>query len=338
MSNEQSNEASLANRKVSFVIPCYNSEKTISSVIEEIVSCVRGGDQYEIICVNDCSSDNVQAVLENEAANNSRVKVIQLSINGGQHNALMAGFNYVTGDIVVCLDDDGQTPACDSYRLIDALDDDHDVIYARYAQKKHGLVRNLGSKFNKWTGEIMIGMPKDVFESSFFACKRFIIDEVIKYKNPYSFIQGLILRTTRKLGNVDVEHRDRLEGSSGYSMAKLIGLWLNGFTSFSVKPLRVSAIVGFVLAFLGFIFGIIVVIRKIVDPSIAAGYSSLMAVILVVGGLLMIMAGMLGEYIGRIYISLNNSPQYVIRKTVNIEEATRAHSKEGNGHDDNPVS
>lgn len=310
-------------RIISFIIPCYGSEKTISSVVEEIVSSMRPDDDYEIICVNDNSPDDVLSILKSLASQDRRIKVISFAMNFGQHNALMAGYRHATGDIVVSLDDDGQTPACKSYSLIDALDDQHDVIYARYPKKKHNWYRNVGSRVSAAMGRAMMSSPKDLYGSSFFACKRFIIDEIIRYENPYTFVAGLIFRSTGKIGNVDVEHRAREVGSSGYSFKKLISLWLNGFTSFSVKPLRVASIVGFALAVIGFVYGVFVVVNKLLSPGIAAGYSSTMAVILFVGGMLMLMMGLLGEYVGRVYISLNKAPQYVIRDTFNIEEGER---------------
>lgn len=309
-----------ARRKISFVIPCYGSEKTIAQVIQSIQRTVKGSDDYEIICVNDSSPDQVQTVLEANAERDSRIKVIRLAKNFGQHNALMAGYRHTTGDIVVSLDDDGQTPAEECYKLIDAINDDCDVVYARYQDKKHNTFRNLGSKIAAWMGRIMINYPKDFYGSSYFACKKYVINEISRYENPYTFIAGLIFRSTNRIKNVDVEHRERMSGHSGYSFSKLLALWLNGFTAFSVKPLRIASFVGFVCAITGFIFGLVTVIRKLLEPAIAIGYSSMMAVLLFVSGVLMIMLGLIGEYIGRIYISLNNSPQYVIRDTCNIDD------------------
>lgn len=306
-------------RIISFVIPCYGSENTISAVIAEIVATVKETDEYEIICVNDNSPDDVLSVLRTEAERNEHVKVISFSMNFGQHNALMAGYRESVGDVVVSLDDDGQTPACDSYKLIDALDEDHDVIFARYANKQHNSFRNLGSRFASHMGHAMMNAPKDLYGSSFFACKRYVIDEISNYENPYTFIAGLIYRSTDKLGNVDIVHRSRTQGESGYSLKKLISLWLNGFTSFSVKPLRAASVVGFIIAAAGIIYAIVIIVRKLVIPDIAIGYSSMMAALLFIGGMIMIMLGMLGEYVGRAYLSLNKAPQYVIKETMNID-------------------
>jgi len=308
------------NKKLSFVIPCYGSEKTISSVIGEIVETVIDNNTYEIICVNDCSPDGVHKVLKDLAENNKNIKVLNLAKNFGQHNALMAGYRHVTGDIIVSLDDDGQTPARDCYKLINALNDDIDVIYARYSEKKHSLFKNFGSKMATWMGRALIEVPVNLYLSSYFVCKRYVIDEIIKYENPYSYICGLIVRATKKIRNVDIEHRAREVGSTGYTFSKLLSLWLNGFTAFSVKPLRIATILGLICSLFGFIYGAWIVIEKLFTNSATPmGYSSMMAATLFIGGMIMLMLGLIGEYIGRIYISINNAPQYVIREKFNCD-------------------
>ncbi len=307
--------------KISFVIPCYGSEKTIGIVVNEIIETVtsHGGYDYEIILVNDSSPDNVFSAITGLAKNNNHIKGIDLARNFGQHSAIMAGFVNVTGDIVVCLDDDGQTPASEMFLLIDKLSE-NDLVFAKYKDKKHSLFRNFGSKINDKMAQWLIGKPKDLKIMSYFACKRFIVDEVLRYKNPFPYISGLLLRTTNKIANVEIHHRERLEGSSGYTLKKLFLLWVNGFTAFSVKPLRIATFAGCITAVIGFIYGLYIIIKKIIYPLTPMGYSSTMAVMLFLGGMVMLLLGMIGEYVGRVYISLNNAPQYVIRKTVNIDD------------------
>ena len=305
--------------KLSFVIPCYGSEKTIEHVIQGIEETVTGKNPYEIICVNDCSPDNVFKVLEKLAEQNDKIKVINLSKNFGQHNALMAGYRYCTGDIIVSLDDDGQTDPRLCYSLIKAIDDNTDVVYARYPSKKHNAFRNFGTWMSQKMKIWLCEWPKDLTCTSYFAAKRFIIDEIIKYENPYTFPSGLIIRTTRKIKNVDIEHHKRESGKSGYTFKKLINLWLNGFTQFSVKPLRIATLCGVFVATMGFAYAIVIIIKKILHPSITVGYSSIMCALLFIGGMLMIMLGLIGEYVGRIYICMNQPPQYVIRNTINVE-------------------
>ncbi len=308
--------------KLSFVIPCYGSEHTIGTVVDEIVSTVEadGRYDYEIILVNDSSPDNVFSVIEKLARENPHVKGIDLARNFGQHSAIMTGFSFVTGDITVALDDDGQTPASEMFRLIDALDESCDLVFAEYKDKKHSGFRNFGSKVNDKMAQWLIGKPKNLKIMSYFACKRYVVDEVLRYPNPFPYISGLLLRVTNKIKNVEVDHRERLDGKSGYTFGKLLLLWINGFTAFSVKPLRIATFVGVFTAVVGFLYGLYVIINKIIHPGVPLGYSSTMAVMLFIGGMIMLLLGMIGEYVGRIYISINRSPQYVIRRTVGIGE------------------
>lgn len=306
--------------KLSFVIPCYGSEKTIEHVVNGIVDTVGDKNPYEVICVNDCSPDGVYNVLEKLAKKNKCLKIVNLARNFGQHNALMAGFHHVTGDIVVCLDDDGQTDPKDCYKLIDALDDNADIVYAKYPKKKESPFRLFGSwtavKMSQW----LCSIPKGVELNSYYACKRFVVEEMIRYENPYPYLAGLQVRATLRLKNVDVPHHEREYGKSGYSLKKLVSLWMNGFTAFSVKPLRIATVVGGITASTGFLFAIYVIVKKILTPSMPMGYSSTMCVLLFIGGMLMLMLGLIGEYIGRIYICINKAPQYVVRNTINIDE------------------
>lgn len=309
-------------RLVSFVIPCYNSSRTIGKVVEEINATMEGLKQYdhEIILVNDSSPDDTFEEIRRICKEHKNVCGVNLARNFGQHSALMAGFHYVQGDIVVCLDDDGQTPAEEAGKLLTKIEEGFDVVYARYEHKQHSAFRNIGSKVNELMTRVMLGKPKELYLSSYFAAKRFIIDEMARYTNPYPYVIGLVLRSTKKITNVSVNHREREIGTSGYTLGKLFALWFNGFTAFSIKPLRVATVMGALSAVAGFIYGTYTIIKKLIDPNIVIGFSSLMAAIMFIGGMLMLMLGIIGEYIGRIYISLNNSPQYIIRECIDERE------------------
>jgi len=301
---------------ISFVIPCYKSALTIRQVVDEIKGTMEN-EEFEIVFINDASPDNTFDVIRELCVENVNVIGINLNENFGQHAALMAGFNHVNGDIVVCLDDDGQTPANEAGKLITAILQGHDAVYARYEKKRHSRFRNFGSYINELMARILLEKPKDLYISSYFAVKRFIVDEMIKYENPYPYVIGLLLRSTKDIVNVDVCHREREVGKSGYTFGKLIMLWLNGFTAFSVKPLRIATATGFVVAIAGFVYGIVTIIRKLLGLNYILGFSGLMSVLLFLGGLNLIMLGLIGEYIGRIYISLNKSPQFIIREILN---------------------
>lgn len=305
--------------KLSFVIPCYGSEHTIESVITEIdeIMALRSGYDYEIICVNDGSPDNVFAILKDIARINPRLLVVDLSKNMGRASAIMAGYSFAKGDYVVNLDDDGQCPMDELWRLYDALGKDYDVSMARYPKKKQSAFKNFGSSVNSLMSRILIGKPKSLQFSNFAIVKQYIIDEILNYKNPYPYLEGLILRSTRRIVNVEMEERKRFNGHGNFTFIRSLKLWLNGFTAFSVKPLRIATVMGGLIALVGFVACVAVVIGKIVNPGIPMGYSSTMAVILFLGGMIMIMLGLIGEYIGRIYICINNSPQYVVREVIN---------------------
>lgn len=303
---------------VSFVIPCYRSALTLKKVVEEVDTAMAAieGYEYEMVLVNDCSPDETFSVIRTLCGENERIKGINLARNFGQHAALMAGFAYATGDIVVCLDDDGQTPADEVGKLIAAIEEGADVVYAKYEHKKHSWFRNFGSKLNDLMTRVMLGKPKDLFVSSYFAMRRFVAEEISRYDNAFPYVIGLVLRTTKNIVNVTVTHREREVGTSGYTLRKLINLWVNGFTSFSVKPLRMATVMGALCAGGGFVYAIYTIIKKFVNPAVPAGFSSLMSAILFIGGMLMLMLGLIGEYIGRIYVCMNHSPQYVIKEVI----------------------
>lgn len=306
---------------ISFVIPCYNSSRMIGNVVNRLQCTMsQAEEEYEVILVNDASKDNTFEVIRELCKKNKDLIGVNLNENFGQHAALMAGFHQVNGDIVVCLDDDGQTPPEESVKLIEAVRRGFDAAYARYEVKKHSGFRNFGSKINDLMARILLDKPKDLAVSSYFAAKRFIIDEMIKYENPYPYVIGLLLRTTKNIVNVDINHKERTVGQSGYTFRKLLMLWMNGFTAFSVKPLRIATGTGFFVAAVGFIYGIITIIRKLIGLNYVLGFSGLMSAFLFLGGLNLIMLGLIGEYIGRIYISLNKSPQFIVREVVRGED------------------
>lgn len=309
-------------KKVSFVIPCYRSEHTLPGVVAEIEEKMDslGRYAYDIFLVNDCSPDDTLGTIRRLCREHSHIRGVSFSRNFGQHSALMAGLRYSDGDYVVCLDDDGQTPANEVDKLLDKLEEGYDAVYARYEHKRHSAFRNLGSKVNELMARTMLGKPARLYVSSYFAVRRFVVDDMVRYENSYPYVIGLVLRVTKNITNVVVNHREREEGSSGYTFKKLVGLWFNGFTAFSVKPLRIATGIGAVCAMGGFVYGVYTVIKRLVNPDVPVGFSSTMAMIVFFGGMIMLMLGLIGEYIGRIYISLNNSPQYVIREKINFDE------------------
>ena len=308
----------LEKESISFVIPCYRSEQTIEGVIHEITDTMNTLTQYtyEVILVNDSSPDNTFVTIRELCEKYDFITGVDLAKNFGQHAALMAGMRISEGDIVVCLDDDGQTPANEVGKLLAKLEEGYDVCYASYGKKQHSGFRNFGSKVNELMTRVMLGKPKELYISSYFAVKRFVVNDMLRYEQPYSYVIGLVLRATKNITNVEVNHRAREVGRSGYTLGKLLSLWFNGFTAFSIKPLRIATFIGCVCACGGFLYGIYTIIKKLILVDVQAGFSALMSVLVFIGGMIMLMLGMIGEYVGRMYLCMNNSPQYVIREVI----------------------
>ncbi len=310
-------------KKISFIIPCYGSEKTVEIVINEIIKTVLEKKEYdyEIVAVNDFSPDNVLDILKKLAQENEKIKVLSLAKNMNRPGALMAGMSICTGEYVVLMDDDGQCPMDHLWDLVKPIEEGHDVTIAKYPTYKQSKFKSFGTIVNRKMTEIIIEKPKDLSFTNFSILKKFIVDEILKYKNPYPYMTGLLLRTTNDIVNVEMEERKRITGNTTFTLKKMLKLWINGFTAFSVKPLRLSTIIGFFTALAGFAYGIHIIIHKVfIHPEIAQGYSSLMAALLFIGGIIMVMLGLIGEYVGRIYICINNSPQFVIKEKYNIKD------------------
>lgn len=300
---------------LSFVIPCYRSEHTIGAVVRELADTLKTRPDYdhEIVLINDGSPDDTAGAIRGLCKDYPAVVFVDLSRNFGQHSALMAGFHQAKGDIIICLDDDGQTPADECFKLIDKVAEGYDIVFADYGVRRQSGFRNLGSRFNAACNHFFFNQPKELHANSYFACRRFVVDSALQYPNPFPYVTGLLFQSVSRYCNVQVIHRARMEGESGYTLKKLVSLWTNGVTAFSIKPLRLASYLGWIVAGGGFLFTIITIIRKLVNPAMQAGWASTVALILFMGGLIIGLIGIVGEYIGRIYLSINRYPQFVVR-------------------------
>ena len=307
-------------KKVSFVIPCYYSQDTISGVVQDIFKEFPK-DEYdiEVVLVNDGSKDNTYEVLKGLAKKDNRVVAIDQSRNFGQDGATMCGLTVATGDYIVVLDDDGQNPPCEAHKLLAEIEKGYEAVFAVYHEKKDSSFKKFGHDLNDMMVTTLIGKPKDIELNSYFVITSFVRNQMIKYQGAYPYIWGLILRSTDNIANVYVEHKSREVGESTYTLRKLIGLWLDGAISFSIKPLRITSVLGFTATMIGFVLVIIIAVRTLAYGDVA-GWTSIMAAILIIGGLQMIMLGMLGEYVGRSFLNGNNSPQSIIRERYSTNE------------------
>ena len=275
--------------------------------------------EFEFVLVNDYSSSSkTMPVLKKLAEEYPCVTVLNLAKNAGQHNAIMAGLNYAKGDILIGMDDDMQTHPSQLPYLFEELEKGYDIVYGYYPEKKHSAFRNFGSWVNYISVRILIGKPKELKTSSYWVARKFVRDSVIEYQAPYAYIQGLFLRTTRNISCIPIQHFQREEGESNYTFKRLLKLWSN-IIGFSITPLRLTEYCGFGLSLLSIIAAVVVLIRKILNPAMALGWPSLMIVICFFSGIQLMFLGLIGEYIGRMFLGLNRQPQYVIREVIRQE-------------------
>lgn len=300
----------------SIIIPCYKSSHTIRQVVEETAAVLTemGKVPFEFVLVDDCSPDDGETlcVLRDLAKDHEYVNVIELAQNAGQHNAVMAGLNYAEGDVLIAMDDDLQTHPSQLPKLFEAFDRGYDIVYGYYPQKHHSGFRNFGSWVNYTSVRILIGKPKELKTSSFWIIRKFVRDYVVQYKSHYTHLQGLFLRTTRNIASVPVEHFDRGYGQSGYTFKKLIDLWSN-IMGYSIVPLRIATRAGVFFAIVGILGAIAIILKKLLAPTSAVGWYSMMVSICFFSGLIMLFLGLIGEYLGRMFQNMSNNPQYVVR-------------------------
>ena len=307
---------------VTVAIPCYRSAETIGKVVEnvrdEILKCK--GNDYQFVLVNDCSPDNTFEVIRELAKTDKRITGVSLARNCGQEAATLAALPYVKGDVCVFMDDDGQHPAEELYKLVDCVLSGYDLVYGRFSEKHHSLFKRFVSKLHGAISEFNGTKVKGISLSSFFALSAFAAKQLTNYKSPFVSRGGYLMSVTTKVCNVDIEHHyDRLAGSSGYTLKKMLSMWMSSFTNFTMKPIRMATGVGAFTALAGFCYGVFLIVQKLIKPDVQMGFTSIMAVMLFLGGMIMLMLGLLGEYIGRTYMTVSSMPQYVVREEINHE-------------------
>lgn len=308
--------------KISFVIPCYYAEKNIEPVVNNIISYVINNKlDYEIVLVNDGSTDRTFEIISEISKKYPNIIGINLTTNMGQHNAIMAGLRFCSGDYIMIVTDDGQTPLEVIPSMIEQIQNGKDVVCVKYvSREKRSWFRRIGTKINTIITDWLITRPKGIEFSIDLMMTKVIAKEIVKYKGPYTYFPGLVFRTTQNISNVEAEQHKRSFGKSGYTINKLIKLFMNGFTAFSVKPLRISMFLGMIMSLVGFVSAIMLIIRRIVDSTVQVGWSSIIVLLLFVSGVMMMMIGLIGEYLGRIYMCINNAPQYVIKEIITTEK------------------
>ncbi len=306
---------------VSVVVPCYNSEHTIAELVKLTIQEFDKMPDYsvEFVLVNDCSQDGTMDVIRRLCEEYPFVKGIRLARNFGQHNAIMAGLHYTGGEWIVGMDDDLQTHPSQLPILLNKMKEGYDLVYGFYQVRKNSFLKNLSSKFNAVTSRILLGRPKNIVSSNYWVINRLVRDEVIRYTNFNPYVDAIFYRVTNNIANVPIEHHRREYGSSNYTFRKLVKLWL-AYLNFSAVPLRISAYLGILFSGAGFLGALAILIRQLIAPSEQLGWASIMCAMLLFFGFVLLALGIMGEYLGKIILSINNTPQYIIRETYNISE------------------
>ncbi len=302
--------------RLSVVIPVYNAETTIESLCKTLMALYGATFSLEIVLVNDNSRDGTHLICcrLNESYPNT-VTYVRLARNFGEHCAVMAGLNHATGDLCVVMDDDFQNPPEEVISLVEEIGKGFDVVYSHYPVKRDSLLRNLGSRLNDKMANLILKKPADLYLSSFKIMNRFLVDEIVKYTGPDPYIDAIILRSTSNIGKVEVRHDRRTHGQSGYTFKKLVSLWGNMVVGYSLIPLRILGCIGLIMTLVGlYIAGdtaVELAVPAYTDPS---EYEILLSVSLLYRGFLLLALSVVGEYVGRVYLSLNSDPQYVVRE------------------------
>ena len=300
------------------VIPVFNGAASIAEVVAR-VAAVFADKRLEIVLIDDGSLDESENVCRQLAQrSDAQIAFVQLSRNFGEHNAVLAGLAQTHAPLVAVLDDDGQNPPEELPDMFAELERRQlDVVYGQYLERQHSWPRRLGSWFNDRVANIMLCKPKGLYLSSFKVMNRFIVDEILKYSGPYPYIDGLICRSTNRLGQLPVKHAPRLAGRSNYTLPKLIRLWLNMFVGFSIIPLRITSLAGFVIAASSLLWLMMIIIDKLwITPGVTLGIPSVLACIVLFSGVQLAVLGMVGEYLGRVFLASNGQPQYIVRYAI----------------------
>jgi undecaprenyl-phosphate 4-deoxy-4-formamido-L-arabinose transferase len=299
---------------LSIVVPVYNGAASIGELVAALSDlAVPGG--HEIILVNDCSPDDSLAVCRKLLAEaRMPMTLVNLARNFGEHNAVMAGLRHAQGAHVITMDDDLQNPPSEVLRLLEyAQQSDNEVIYTAYASKEHASWRNLGSRFTNRVADWLLDKPRGLYLSSFRCMSAFVVAEITRYDGPFPYIDGLIMQVTQSIGALEVQHLPRAYGRSNYTLRRLVRLWLNMFVNFSVMPLRLATVAGFAISVCGLAGTLWVVLEALLEET-PPGWASLAVAVLLLSGVQLMMLGLIGEYLGRLYLTANRKPQSVIKE------------------------
>lgn len=307
-------------KEISIVIPVYNSHECVAEISRQIADALTG-IEYEQIMVNDCSRDTSWDEIKKESKRNPNILGINLRKNGGQDSAILTGLNYASGKFVVIMDDDLQHSPYDIPKLYEKAQKGFDVVYANFESKKQSLWKNIGSWFNGKISEIALGKPKDIYLSPFKIVSGDVIKEMTKFNNLFPYIDGLIFQVTRNITQIDIEHHKREMGKSNYNLIKSIKVFLRMLFGFSTTPLNIASYTGFFSAFVGLLLAIVYTVEYFTGNADVTGWTTLVILILVLGGMILVSLGIIGKYLGQVYLTVNKQPKFIIKETTKAQNS-----------------
>ncbi|KKK47480.1 hypothetical protein LCGC14_3154760, partial [marine sediment metagenome] len=288
-------------KKYSVVIPVYNSEEVISETARQVRDFfLEKGMQYEIILVNDGSSDNSWGVISKLAAAHAEVVAISLLKNYGQHNANLCGFRKATGDYIITMDDDLQNPPNEIEKLIDTVGAEYDLVIGRFKSKQHSFFRRIGSRFVGWINRKVFDVEDSLVLTNFRIIRRDVVDRVCRDHSAAPYIPGLVLKFSSNRCNVLVNHQPRGYGTSNYTLRKILRLVATILFNHSTIPLRFGAVFGFSVAGVSFFLGLYYLMLALVDIRSTPGWSTLVVLISFFNGILIMLLSIIGEYLVRV--------------------------------------
>jgi glycosyltransferase involved in cell wall biosynthesis len=300
--------------KLSIVIPVYNSEDCLLELNTQIEKAFVDFPSYELILINDRSKDTSWEKIVEVCEKNKNALGVTLRKNAGQDNAIMAGLRIAKGQFITIMDDDLQHSPNDILKLYDECLKGYDICYALFPAKKQKLWKNIGSWLNGKLSEKLLSKPKDIYLSPFKVFRKEIAEEMVKYTGPYPYIDALILSITNNITQIPIEHHSRYKGHSNFNLLRSISVFFKHATGYSIYPLRLAVYLGFACASFAFIFGIYFLYDYFATGNKVEGWISTILLILLFGGAILISLGIIGEYVGRIFLTINNKPQYTIEK------------------------
>jgi polyisoprenyl-phosphate glycosyltransferase len=313
---------------LSVVVPVYGGNEILVELVRQVEDVARGlmklEDRFELLFVDDRGPEDNWAVIRELALSKPHVKGIRLRKNVGQHNAVLTGLRFATGAVVVVMDDDLQHSPYDIPELYKKITDGYDVCYASFAERRHARWKVVGSYINDRVATFLLRKPSGLYLSPFKALNAEISQEIARFSGPRVYLDGLILSVTQDISQIEVKHHDRLTGEGAYSLGRSISLWMTMATSFSIAPLRMASLLGAVFSVGGLFLAIYLVVQRMGSAAVVSGWTSLMVAFLIISGVQLIALGAIGEYLGRVFLTVNQRSQSVISACVNIDGSRSA--------------